>query len=314
MPLYDHQIPPGAAAVVHYALEVPPGRRADQSRVHAAVPQVRPRRSCGSRWASGYRIDLPVTTIASDRVIFQIDRPSSTECRAGDPALGALERLRHRPAARGQRPAARRASCARREAPSPKSSGSGRPDGPLNLARVFHKEGRLDDAVGGAGAGARGRRAAVDGRLAHRPGEQGERPSRRGDRELRARARRHVAGDAGARLRLQPRLRRASTSSDRRCSSAPSRSGSRRRRRPGRRCCSEPSAAFERTLAIDSENVVAHYALGLICTASSATANGRRLIARLHARYKPDENARDRAVAHGARWPIRRPTMPRSRS
>src|SRR5262245_26793228 len=56
------------------------------------------------------------------------------------------------------------------------------------------------------------------------------------------------------------------------------------------------AAAFERTLTVDSENIVAHYALGQIYgllgdrdRAASHTA--------LHARYKPDENARDRAVA-----------------
>jgi tetratricopeptide (TPR) repeat protein len=55
-------------------------------------------------------------------------------------------------------------------------------------------------------------------------------------------------------------------------------------------------AAFERTLAIDSENIVAHYALGQIHSLRGDRERAANHIA-LHARYKPDENARDRAVA-----------------
>ena len=58
------------------------------------------------------------------------DRPAVvTGCRAGDSALGAMERLRDRAAARGERPAANAASCARRPMRSLKSSGSGGPTG-----------------------------------------------------------------------------------------------------------------------------------------------------------------------------------------
>jgi len=39
VPLYDHQIPPGAADVVHYVLEVPPGTV--KSRLHRAREALR---------------------------------------------------------------------------------------------------------------------------------------------------------------------------------------------------------------------------------------------------------------------------------
>ena len=55
-------------------------------------------------------------------------------------------------------------------------------------------------------------------------------------------------------------------------------------------------SAFERTLAVDSENIVAHYALGQIFALLGNQERSAHHAAE-HARYKPDENARDRAVA-----------------
>ena len=53
---------------------------------------------------------------------------------------------------------------------------------------------------------------------------------------------------------------------------------------------------FERTLTIDSENVTAHYALSLIYGELGDAARSAEHAA-LHARFKPDDNARDHAVA-----------------
>jgi tetratricopeptide (TPR) repeat protein len=53
---------------------------------------------------------------------------------------------------------------------------------------------------------------------------------------------------------------------------------------------------FERTLAIDPENVMAHYNLALLYDQLGADEPSARH-RKLHATYKPDDNARDRAVA-----------------
>ena len=53
---------------------------------------------------------------------------------------------------------------------------------------------------------------------------------------------------------------------------------------------------FEDTLAIDTENLTAHYNLGLI-HASLGDAALSEEHRKLHERYRPDDNARDRAVA-----------------
>ena len=82
----------------------------------------------------------------------------------------------------------------------------------------------------------------------------------------------------------------------RRCSSGPSRSGARRAPRRGRRCCAAPSTTFDRTLAIDPENVTAHYALSLLHgeLGDQARAAAHR---DAHLRYTPDEQSRSRVLA-----------------
>ena len=82
-------------------------------------------------------------------------------------------------------------------------------------------------------------------------------------------------------------------------------------------------AEFQKTLALDSENVTAHYELGLIYAqlGDEQKAEEHRT---LHARYKSDDNAADRAVAaarqkypaanHAAErvviYPLHRPEAP----
>ena len=72
--LYDHQIPPSAAAVVHYQLDVPADAR------QPIEVDVRLQYRKFTRGFTKYALgplapSLPVTTIASDRVVFPIDRP-----------------------------------------------------------------------------------------------------------------------------------------------------------------------------------------------------------------------------------------------
>ena len=125
VPLYDHQVPPGAAAVVHYELKIPSGLTAPVE-VEARL-QYRKFDRGFTRFALGEtaRTDIPVTTIATDRVEFPIARSRLFDRGdVADSALGAMERLRHRPAARRLgRQRERRASAGRRP-PSPRSSAS----------------------------------------------------------------------------------------------------------------------------------------------------------------------------------------------
>jgi tetratricopeptide (TPR) repeat protein len=58
----------------------------------------------------------------------------------------------------------------------------------------------------------------------------------------------------------------------------------------------DAATQFKNTLAIDSENLTAHYSLSLIYTqlGDAKLAEEHR---RLHERFRPDDNARDRAVS-----------------
>ena len=205
VPLYDKQIPPGAAQVVHYAIAVPrdvTGPITLEARLlYRKFDPTMMRLTMGDT----YRIDLPVTTIASGA--------ADVAGRGRDPGraatgVGALERLRNRPAARRQRRqregriasgrsgvrrggtagTARRPAQSRARVPQRRTAGGGR---------------------GGLEPGPCRRGGAVDRGVAHRARQQGERSPRRGDCELRGDARRHVSGPAGPWLRLQPGLRGA---------------------------------------------------------------------------------------------------------
>jgi tetratricopeptide (TPR) repeat protein len=55
-------------------------------------------------------------------------------------------------------------------------------------------------------------------------------------------------------------------------------------------------AQFEKTLRLDTENVSAHYNLGLLYKALGDEAKSAEHAA-LHDKYKPDDNARDEAIA-----------------
>jgi tetratricopeptide (TPR) repeat protein len=85
----------------------------------------------------------------------------------------------------------------------------------------------------------------------------------------------------------------------------------------------EAAGQFEQTLVLDPENLTAHYSLALIYTQlgeASRAADHRRQ----HERYRPDDNARDRAVANARRrdpaadhaaqaiviYPLQRPGAP----
>ena len=140
--LYDHQIPPGAADVVQYRLEVP---TSVTSPIELAVRlQYRKFDTSYTRAFLGetfVRNDLPVTTIAEDRVVF----PNSSIRQANSPAIPEWQRWNDygigllRKPDRGQ---LRQAEAAFRQVIK-----LNRPEGELNLARVLLREGRLTEAV-----------------------------------------------------------------------------------------------------------------------------------------------------------------------
>ena len=146
--LYDHQIPPGSAALVQYAFTVPDDAQGPLH-IEAALRYRKfdtrlMRHVLGDAFSGN---DLPIATLASDQVLIPVTGGSEATAqqfpvpaweRWNDYGIGLL-RTGDRNAARGQ---FRQAEAAFREVER-----LGRPDGPLNLARVYFREGRLEEAI-----------------------------------------------------------------------------------------------------------------------------------------------------------------------
>lgn len=169
-PLYNHQIPPGAAAAVHYGLKVPPDttgpltvevklqyRKFDQTYMNyiSEFHQKYNRPFRGTIVDGQYRNDLPVTTLATDRITFPVK--VSDVAQTGDvPAKDVSNAAREIPewqrwndygigllleggGVKGQLRQAEEAFL--------KVEELGHFHGPINLARVYNQEARLDEAV-----------------------------------------------------------------------------------------------------------------------------------------------------------------------
>jgi hypothetical protein len=147
VPLYNHQIPPGAADVVHYRLDVP----RDASAPVTIRVRLRYRKfdTTYMRYVFGpdYVNELPIVDMASDAVTFPVAAGPTAEAPASpipewerwnDYGIGLLRK-------RGD---AARGELAQAEAAFRRVEELGHPDGPLNLARVYLAQGRVaDEAV-----------------------------------------------------------------------------------------------------------------------------------------------------------------------
>lgn len=295
VPLYDHQVPPGAAQVVHYALHVP--RDVGGPVMIDARLQYRKFDRTYMRYVMGddYQIGLPVTTLAADRVTLSVQEVRKVQAVQEVP-VPLWERwndygiaLLLEGASGGEKGELRQAAQAFAEVER-----LGRPDGPLNLARVYYREGRLTDAAEALGRAAvmtpgppswtfswltglvnkeNGYldRAIDDFRrvLASKDPGRGFDFSR--DYE--------VINELGQALFERAKQERGAS-----------------RQMERERLLREAVTQFERTLTLDAENVAAHYNLSLLYAELGDTRRAAEHRA-AHARYKPDENARDRAVA-----------------
>jgi tetratricopeptide (TPR) repeat protein len=300
VPLYSNQIPPGAADVVHYRLDVPP----DCSEPIVFEARLRYRKFDTEymqfvRQDPDWVNDLPILELAQDSIVLPVATGAGLEPqptpdipawqRWNDYGIGLLRK-------RG------RGELRQAEHAFGQVEALGRPDGPLNLARVFLREGRVADEAPAALRRARDfepkarewtvlwltgmvdkQNADFDGaiRCFEQIVEGGfDQAQGKGfdfsqDYNLRVeigntyyeRARQE-RGDAN-RARREELLARA-------------------------------VEHLEAALAFDPENAAAHYNLKLIHD-ELADAEAAARHAGLHAKYKPDDNARDRAVAAARR-------------
>lgn len=309
VPLYNNQIPPGAGSTVHYGFRLPEDvtepvtvsvklnyRKFDAEYMRWIDEHQRPGDTPlrGSVEGQPYTNELPILTLAEDRVTFEVNggMPLDTQQeprdipewqRWNDYGIGLLLKGK--------------AELRQAEAAFSEVEKLGRYDGPLNLARVYFREGRLDEA-----AGAIGRAAAYDdppapawtmswlsGQINRQQGrlEEAEanfravlegRTQEMVDRKLDFSRDYEVRNLLG--LTLYDRA-----SQFRGAAVAESRTAT----------LQEAARQFEKTLEEDVENAVAHYNLGLIYSELGETEQAQ-LHRSEHQKYKLDDNAADRAV------------------
>ncbi len=297
VPLYNHQIPPGAADVIHYAFRVPEDVR-EPITVEVAV-RYRKFDTRYLRYVLGdafERNDLPVATLAEDRVVFPVaegqapqgSRPVeiATWQRWNDYGIGLL-RKGNKGSSKGE---LRQAEAAFRQVEA-----LGRADGALNRARVYFKEGRLDEAVEALQQAAEG--GAYPWVVAWYTGLVNEQNGYLDEAIENFR-------DILATRFAEARAREFDFSKDYRVLNAlgkvlferakQERGAARGERREA--LLREAVRTFRQVLVLDPENVTAHYNLSLLLARLGEHAAAERHRA-LHLKYKPDDNAMARPVA-----------------
>ncbi len=306
-PLYRHQIPPGAAQVAHYGFTVPEDLSGpltiEVKFQYRKFDTIYMNYVLGTNYAHGQPFtvtnDLPITTMAQDQITFAVEgTPLSTLNpqpsmvpewqRWNDYGIGLL--------LEGDKGSEKGELIQAAQAFSEVEK-LARADGPLNLARVYFKEGRLDDAVLALQRAATFKPPAPRWTVAWFNGlvnkQNGfldkaitEFRSILEDRfpELVERGfdfskDYEVINELGQTLFERAKMERSEAG-----------------KASQREFLDQAKAQFEKTLALDSENLTAHYNLGLIYTqlGDEAKATEHR---RLHERYRPDDNARDRAIS-----------------
>jgi tetratricopeptide (TPR) repeat protein len=293
-PLYDHQIPPGAADVVHYRFKVPEDRAAP---ITVAV-QLNYRKfdTTYLRYIRGDAFtgnDLPITVIARDEIRFPVAVDDAGGAAAtvdipewqrwNDYGIGLLRK--------GQRGELRQAEDA-----FDRVEKLGRADGPVNLARVYLREGRLEDAARALRRAAAFEPPAYPWLTTWFTGLVNE---QNGHLDEAIENFRHVLNTDFE----TARQREFDFSQDYRvinelAQTLVERSRTERgpERRPARdQLLLEARDWYDKALQFDPENTAAHYGLGIVYSllGDEAQAAEHR---RLHEFYRVDDNARDRAV------------------
>lgn len=306
--LYDNQIPPGAGQTVHFAFTVPSDlaapitveaklqyRKFDSEYMRFVAETVRPgdQPIRGHEPGKPYVNQLPVTTLATDSVTFPVEGIAGdvansapdipTWQRWNDYGIGLLLKGK--------------AELRQAAAAFEKVEALDRYDGPLNLARVLQVEGRLTEATEALNRAAEYKDpAAPPWTLAWLSGIINRQNGYLAEAELDFRSvletRTPEMVERGFNFSLDFEVINllGETYYDQAKQIRTADRGDERQQ-----LLEAASKQFERTLEIDSENVTAHFNLGQLYR---ALGDDERAVEheKMHARYKPDDNATDLAV------------------
>jgi tetratricopeptide (TPR) repeat protein len=307
-PLYNHQVPPGAGQVAHFELVVPE----DQQQPLTVEVKLNYRKFdaiymnyvYGSNYTRGapftFTNELPIVAIASDQVAFPVEGAAPVAAaqsstvpewqRWNDYGIGLLLE---------GTTGAEKGELIQATQAFEQVEKLGRADGPVNLARVYFKEGRLEDAVAALQRAAGFNPPAPRWLLAWFTGLVNKQNGRLDDAITQFRS---ILEDRYPELDT----RGLDFSKDyevlNELGQAYYERAKSERTAPERQKVSLDLAAdaFEKTLALDSENLTAHYSLALIYTQlreeRKATFHRQE-----HAKYLPDYNAQDQAISNARR-------------
>lgn len=310
VPLYNHQIPPGAAWTVHYGFEVPPDvtapvtvnvklryRKFDAEYMRFVSDNARPGDVPlrGRTEGEAYVDELPIVTMAEDSITLPVAGIAADVAEAPDRKIPAWERWNDYGIGlliKGK------AELRQAEEAFLEVEKLGRYDGPVNLGRVYFEEGRVDEAAAALERAATHTDpvppawtvAWLSGLVNRQQGrlEEAEASFRKvlEDRTEEMRKRGfdfskdyEVRNLLGLTLYDKASQFRGAENADAR-----------------RAVLEEAARQFEMTLELDSENVAAHYNLQLI-HGQLGNREKSEEHRRLHERYKLDDNAADRAVS-----------------
>jgi tetratricopeptide (TPR) repeat protein len=308
-PLYNHQIPPGSAQTVHYEFTVPDDltlpitvelklqyRKFDQRYMEFVAESMQklgvPIR--GYKSGEPYRNELPVVTMATDSMTFPLSgvEPNTTTNeqrkipewqRWNDYGIGLLLKGK--------------AELRQATAAFEQVERLGRWDGPLNLARVYNLEGRIDEAVAAlqratafenAPGYPRWTWAWLSGVVNRQQGYLDEAiQNLRSVLEDRTADMEQRGFDFSYDIEVINLLGQTQFDLGR----LRSRQG---RTDEAKELWRQAIERFKRTLEIDSEDITAHYNLKLLFAELGETELAQRH-EQLHAKYKPDDNAKGQA-------------------
>ena len=304
-PLYNNQIPPGAGYVVHYSFTVPEDATApltfNVKLNYRKFDTIYANYVFAPGWSNGqpFRVtnDLPIRLIAQDTLTLPIDglvaaasnEPSKIPewQRWNDYGIGLLNKG-DRGSEKGELIQASHAFA--------QVEKLGRFDGPVNLARVYYKEGRLDDAVEALQRAAKfdpppprwtvawfnglvnKQNGYLDKAITEFRSILEDRYPELDQRGFDFSRDYEVINELGQTLFERAKMERGEANKVAR-----------------EAILRQAVERFQKTLSIDAENVPAHYNLALIYEQlgdAKLAAEHRAL----HERYRVDDNARDRAV------------------
>ena len=298
VPLYNHQIPPGAADVVHYRIDLP-GDIKGPVTIEASLKY----RKFDSEYlqlilAEDFNgNDLPITTMATDRITLPVEG-GPTVSAAPDNTLPEWERWNDYGIGllREGNSGASKGELRQAEEVFKQVEAMNPAQGALNLVRVYFKEGRLEEAVAAAHRAAAAKPPAppwtlawFSARIDHEHGHLDnaiaglERIYHNQFEEARERGfdfsyDTNLTNELGRINFERARMERGE-----------------KRRKQREAYLNKSRSWFDRTLAVDPEHQPAHYNLALVYAelGDGEKANHHR---ELHDRYRPDDYAIETAV------------------